>query len=389
MIWAVKDWVTHDWTAYNDVSCLFPPGGEFWVNIMSDSPVSNHGSVEEREPVGHQEDLNRGMPPVSPARASPAAEQDEGQMDAQGASRTPDRPGQGRPDHDVDAGPTGDQRQQELEEVDADMTLIMQRTDLGDRTHSSRDELQGAMSHRDGELRTEDTGCEELRSFAVGLMPHPVLSRATSRVTTLQEMGAGSSGEAEMVHGRTDTGPGSVMDQMFATIQLQLQQTQQLVASMEQQRKQQETLAKLLAQQAHVRRLMCEIMRGLVHCNGSTASVKGRRVKQRDMETMMKKLDQLTQQLHQPQLLPSNGQSQATDDGASGTTTGSSQLRSPGAAKGERKCWLCGARGDNFHLSSDCPNGWERSCYTCGAKGPDFHLSRSCPQHQGNRQLLA
>ena len=171
----------------------------------------------------------------------------------------------------------------------------------------------------------------------------------------------------------------AVMDQMFATIQLQLQLQQT----------QQGTLAKLLAQQAHVQRIMCEIMRGLVHCNGSTASVKGRRVKQRDMETMMKKLDQLTQQLHQPQLLPSNGQSQATDDGASGTTTGSLQLRSPGAAKGERKCWLCGARGDNFHLSSDCPNGRERSCYTCGAKGPDFHLSRSCPQHQGNGQLLA
>ena len=174
---------------------------------MSDSPVSSHGSVG-KGPVGHKEDLNRGMPPVSPARASPAAEQDEGQMDAQGASPTPDRPGQGRPDHDVDAGPTGDHRQQELEEVEAEMTFIMQRTDHGDRTHSSRDELQGAMSHRDGELRTEDTECEELRSFAVGLMPHPVLSRATSRVTTLQEMGAGSSGEAGMVHGRTDTGPG-------------------------------------------------------------------------------------------------------------------------------------------------------------------------------------
>ena len=388
MIWAVKDWVTHDWTAYIDVSCLFPPGGELWVNIMSDSPVSSHGSVG-REPVGHQEDLNRGMPPVSPARVSPAAEQDEGQMDAQGASPTPDRPGQGRPDHDVDAGPTGDQRQQELEEVDAEMTFIMQRTDHGDRTHSSRDELQGAMSHWDGELRTEDTGLEELRSFVVGAMPHPVLSRATGGATTLQTMCGGSSVEAEVVHGWTDPGPGPAIDQMFVALQLQLQQTQQLVASMEQQQKQQETLAELLAQQAQIQCLMCEIMRGLVQCSVSTTAVKGKQVKQRDMETTVKKLDQLTQQLHQQQLLPSNGQGQAAGDGASGTTTDGSQHRSPGAAKWERKCWLCGGRGDNFHLSSDCPNGGERSCYTCGAKGPDFHLSRSCPQHQGNGQLLA
>ena len=364
------------------------PQGEFRLNIMSDSPVSSHGSVG-REPVGHQEDLNRGMPPVSSARASPAAEQDEGQMDAQGASPTPDRPGQGRPDHDVDAGPTGDQGQQELEEVDAEMTFIMQRTDPGDRTHSSRDELQDTMSHRDGDLRTEDTECEELRSFAVGLMPHLVLSRATSGATTLQEMCAGSSGEAQVVHGWTDPGPGSAMDQMFAAVQLQLQQNQELVASMEQQQKQQETLAELLAQQVHIQQLMCDIMRGLVHCSVSTTAVKGGQVKQRHMETTMKKLDQLTQQLHLPQLLPSNGHGQVAGDGASGTTTDGSQHRSPGAAKLERKCWLCGARGGSFHLSSDCPNGGERSCYTCGAKGPDFHLSRSCPQHQGNGQLLA
>ena len=106
-----------------------------------------------------------------------------------------------------------------------------------------------------------------------------------------------------------------------------------------------------------------------------------------EMDVVMKKLDQLTQQLQQLKKPAPNGRSQTSVGGATGTRTGGPQRRSPGSTNWERKCWLCGAEGDNFHLSGDCPNGGQRSCFICGAKGPDFHLSRSCPQRpqrQGN-----
>lgn len=65
----------------------------------------------------------------------------------------------------------------------------------------------------------------------------------------------------------------------------------------------------------------------------------------------------------------------------------------------DRKCYRCGAHGQNFHYANNCPLGRSgsvggssqrspqrslsrnvRACFECGASGENFHVARSCPR---------
>ena len=172
---------------------------------------------------------------------------DVGQRDAQGGSPTPNRPRPRRPDRDASAGPGADWGVHEFHEVDHDVTFLMRRTGPDHPSCTFRGWSLSPVNHQGGGFTPDGPRQQELRGFGVGPMPQPA---PRSRVGAFQEMGAGPFRQAPMARGRMDPVGDLAMDQMFAAVQAQLQLTQQLMASMDQQRRNQEALTQGLDQQA-------------------------------------------------------------------------------------------------------------------------------------------